>query len=187
MARAPRTTYQLKITLKGAKPPIWRRFLIESSVTLAKLHDAIQIVMGWTNAHLHQFIADGEYFGVPDPDFGLDEVLDEKKYKLNQLLMDEKDSISYEYDFGDSWTHKITLEKILPFDAKAQLPFCVKGKGACPPEDVGGIWGYYNFLEALNDPEHSEHEDYLEWMGGGFDPAAFDIEEVNKLLAKYCR
>jgi len=187
LARAPRTTYQLKITLKGAKPPIWRRFLIESSVTLPRLHDAIQIVMGWTNSHLHQFIADGAYFGVPDPDFGLDEVLDEKKYKLNQLLTAEKDSISYEYDFGDDWTHKITLEKILPFDPKAQLPFCVKAKGACPPEDVGGIWGYYGFLDALNDPEHSEHEEYLEWIGGGFDPTAFDIEEVNKLLAKYCR
>jgi hypothetical protein len=67
------------------------------------------------------------------------------------------------------------------------LPFCVKAKGACPPEDVGGIWGYYGFLDALNDPEHSEHEEYLEWIGGGFDPTAFDIEEVNKLLAKYCR
>ena len=93
----------------------------------------------------------------------------------------------YEYDFGDSWEHNIRLEKILPFDPDAVLPLCLKAKGACPPEDVGGIWGYSNFMEALSDPDHPEHTEYKEWVGGGFDPAAYDIKEVNEMLSKYRR
>ena len=187
MARPLRKTYQLKISLKGAKPPIWRRLLIADSVSLPKLHQAIQIAMGWTDSHLHQFIVDGEFYGRPDPDFDDMEMEDERHYKLSQFLQKEKDWILYEYDFGDSWEHKITLEKILPFDPKAVLPKCIKGKGACPPEDVGGIWGYYGFLDALADPSHPEHEDYKEWIGCDFDPQSCDIEEINELLAEYCR
>ena len=187
MAQTLRKTYQLKISLKNAKPPIWRRFLIENSVALPKFHDAVQIVMGWTDSHLHQFTAGDRCYGVPDPDFDFSEILDEKKFRLNQLLKKEKDSMSYEYDFGDGWDHKITLEKILPFDPEAALPLCIKAKGACPPEDVGGIWGYYNFLEALNDPDHPEHDEYKEWIGYDFDPAAYDIKEVNEILSGYWR
>ena len=143
--------------------------------------------MGWTDSHLHQFMAGGRFYGMPDPDFDFPEILDEQEFKLNQLLRKEKDSINYEYDFGDGWEHKITLEKILPLDPDTALPLCIKAKGACPPEDVGGIWGYYNLLEALNDPDHPEHEDYKEWIGGDFDPDAYDIKEVNQLLFKYCR
>lgn len=187
MARDLRKTYQLKISLRGAKPPIWRRMLIASSVPLPRFHEALQILMGWTDYHLHQFVVGGQYYGTPDPDFGFDEVLDERRYRLSQILDLEKDSIIYEYDFGDGWEHKITLEKILPFDPKAQLPLCVKGKGACPPEDVGGIWGYANFLEALANPAHEEHEDLKEWVGGEFDPDAFDVDEVNAMLLSHFR
>ena len=187
LPKALRKTYQLKISLKGAKPPIWRRFLIENSVALPEFHDVIQIVMGWTNSHLHQFIAQGQCYGAPDPDFDFSEVLDEQEYRLSQLLKNEKDSMVYEYDFGDSWEHNIRLEKILPFDPDAVLPLCLKAKGACPPEDVGGIWGYSNFMEALSDPDHPEHTEYKEWVGGGFDPAAYDIKEVNEMLSKYRR
>ncbi len=186
MPRVLRKIYQLKITLKGAKPPIWRRILIDNSVALPKLHGVIQIVMGWTNSHLHQFIAGDRYYGMPDPNFDFSEVLDEMDYRLNQLLKKEKDSVFYEYDFGDGWEPKITLEKILPFDRKSTLPICIKAKGACPPEDVGGIWGYYDFLEALDDQSHPEHEDYKEWIGGDFDPAFYDIEKTNELLSEYC-
>lgn len=101
--------------------------------------------------------------------------------------MNEKDSLIYEYDFGDGWEHKITLEKIVPWDTDAVLPLCIKAKGACPPEDVGGIWGYNSFLEALSDSEHPEHEEFKEWVGGEFDAAAYDINEVNQLLGEYCR
>lgn len=187
MAKALGKMYQLKISLRDSKPPIWRRFLIEDSVTLPKFHMAIQIIMGWTNSHLHQFIAAGRCYGMTDPDFDFSEVLDETKYRLNQLLKKEKGSIIYEYDFGDSWEHKISLENIFPLDPEVTLPSCVKAKGACPPEDVGGIWGYYNFLDVLNDQNHPEHEDYKEWIGDDFDPDAYDIKEVNELLFKYCR
>ncbi|MBW2623760.1 MAG: plasmid pRiA4b ORF-3 family protein [Deltaproteobacteria bacterium] len=187
MPKKLRKTYQLKIGLKGSQPPIWRRFLIENSATLRKLHEAIQIIMGWEDYHLHQYISGDRYYGAPDPAYGFSEVLDEKNYGISQLLKNEKESIIYEYDFGDSWEHKITLEKILPFDPDADLPICIKAKGACPPEDIGGIWGYYNFLEALSDENHPEHEDYDEWIEGGFDPAAYDIKEVNSVLSKYFR
>ena len=143
--------------------------------------------MGWTDSHLHQFIAGGRYYGVPDPEWDLMKTHDERKVRLNQLLKKEKDSLVYEYDFGDGWEHKITLEKILPFDPNIVLPVCVKAKGACPPEDIGGMWGYYDFLEALNDSEHPEHEESKAWVGGAFDPAAYDIDEVNLLLRKYAK
>lgn len=188
MTKALRKTYQLKIGLNGSKPPIWRRFLIADSATLSELHMAIQIIMGWTNSHLHQFIVGDRFYGIPDPDFDMGlETLDENKYRISQLLKTEKDSIVYEYDFGDDWEHKITLEKILTFDPKQDLPSCVKAKGACPPEDVGGIWGYYDFLEAINDAKHPEHESYKEWLGSDFDADVCDIDQINEVLTEYCR
>jgi len=187
MARTLHKTYQLKIGLKGVKPPIWRRLLITDSVSLPQLHRAIQIAMGWTDSHLHQFVVGGDCYGMPDPDFDELEMLDERRVKLGQIMERGKDWIIYEYDFGDGWEHKITLEKILPFDPKMALPQCVKGKGACPPEDVGGVWGYAEFLRAIGDPSHPEHEEFKEWVGGDFDPQHFDIEEVNGMLLEYCR
>ena len=178
-------TYQLKISLLNARPPIWRRLLVAGSTPLSVMHDLIQIAMGWTNSHLHHFIAHEQFYGVPDPDFGWDEVLDESRYKLSQLLKREKDSLIYEYDFGDSWRHKITLEKILLTGPETRLPGCLKGKGSCPPEDVGGVWGYQHFLEAISDPQHPEHGEMLEWVGGPFDPADFDLEETNRLLFQH--
>ncbi|MGB8719543.1 MAG: plasmid pRiA4b ORF-3 family protein [Desulfobacterales bacterium] len=187
MPKKPKKTYQLKVSLKGAKPPIWRRFMVDGAITLAELHDVLQIVMGWSDSHLHQFTVNGAAYGIPDPEFDSEGVRDERKVGLAQVLQDEKDAIIYEYDFGDGWTHKIALEKILPFDAKATLPACIKAKGACPPEDVGGLWGYYELLETLKDPKHPEHEENKEWVGEDFDPDAFDLEEVNAQLAAHWR
>lgn len=184
-----RSVYQIKILLKGSKPPIWRRFLVENNISLADLHLVLQIVMGWSNSHLHQYIANGQLYGIDDPefDFGFTEILDENKYRLKQLLKKEKDKILYEYDFGDGWEHDLILEKILPFDPKTTLPRCIKATGACPPEDVGGIWGYYDFLDAIQDPNHPEHDDFLQWIGEDeFDPKAYDLKETNKLLLEYC-
>jgi len=182
MARSKQKVYQLKVLLEGSKPPIWRRILVRDSVTLDELHAILQIVMGWTDSHLHQFIANRNIYGVPDPEFDFEPILDERDFKLKDLLKKEKQSIRYEYDFGDGWMHKITLEKILPYDPDTALPICIKARGACPPEDVGGIWGYYNFLEAISDKKHPEHQEYKEWIGGEFDPAAYDIQGVNELL-----
>ncbi len=182
--RTPKQTYQLKVTLKGAKPPIWRRLLVPSVIRLDELHLVIQQTMGWFNCHLHQFAADGLYFGIPDDDFGLDfEVVDETQIELRQLLGREKDAMVYEYDFGDGWEHKIVLEAILPTDETQTLPACIKGKRACPPEDCGGVWGYENLLKILSDPSDPEHESMLEWIGGDFDAEAFDVKAANVALA----
>ena len=185
-----RSTYQLKISLEGTKPPIWRRLLVTSDIKLDVLHLALQITMGWTNSHLHQFISrDRKFYGIKDDDFAMDgfEMQDESTVRLSALLKTEKDSLIYEYDFGDSWTHKVTLEKILDFDPEKKLPYCVIGKRACPPEDCGGIWGYADLLTLLENPEHEEYEEMLEWLGGEFDPAYLDRREINQLLLEHCR
>jgi hypothetical protein len=102
--------------------------------------------------------------------------------KLNTLVSGEGDKFTYEYDFGDDWQHEIKIEKVLPPDPKQKLPVCIKGKRACPPEDIGGVWGYEEFLEAIKDPNHDEHAMYTEWIGDDFDPEAFDLDEVNERL-----
>lgn len=175
--------YQLKITLKGSKPPIWRRFQVPADITLVRLHDVIQDVMGWTDSHLHQFIIGDTYYGRRDPEFGLDDVMDERKTKLSQVVRNVKAKFAYEYDFGDGWEHLLVLEKILPPDPGGRYPVCLDGKRNCPPEDCGGIWGYEgHFLKAIQNPKHPDHEDMLEWIGDSFDPEAFDVEEVNQRL-----
>jgi hypothetical protein len=176
--------YQIKVTLEGSKPPIWRRLLVRSDVTLAELHDIIQAAFGWWDYHLHQFIVGETYFGVPDPDYeGYLEMNDEQDVTLRQVAPREGFKFRYEYDFGDSWLHQVLVEKILSPEPGQDYPVCIRGRRARPPEDVGGIGGYYHFLEAVQDPDHEEHDEYLEWVGGEFDPEAFDLEEVNQALA----
>ncbi|HEY9828810.1 MAG TPA: plasmid pRiA4b ORF-3 family protein [Stenomitos sp.] len=175
------TIYQLKITLKGARPPIWRRVQVTSDTTLGKLHQIIQETMGWFDYHLHSFLIQGEEYGQPM--LGEDvEVHNEQSVKLSKVVTKEKLKFVYTYDFGDSWDHEIVVEKVLPLDPQVSYPVCLTGKRACPPEDCGGVWGYASFLEAIQDPSHSEHESMLEWVGGKFDPDAFDLNGVNQLL-----
>jgi hypothetical protein len=173
--------YQLKITLKRIKPPIWRRILVESDTTLEKLHSIIQIAMGWMDGHLHQFIAGEKTYGEPHEDNTF-EVIDERRVRLSQVVKREKARFVYEYDFGDGWQHEILVEKISAPEPDQVYPICVKGKRSCPPEDVGGPWGYANFLEAIENEDHPEHEDYLDWIDGSFDPEEFDLEAVNASL-----
>ena len=178
-----RETYQLKISLRGIKPPIWRRVLVSSTSALSELHEVFQGVMGWTDTHLHQFVKQNKRYGVPDPEFGLDkDLLDESKYRLKEVLKREGDSLLYEYDFGDGWEHTVKLEKILTFDLNKKLPLCLAGRRGCPPEDVGGVWGYKDFLGAYTDKNHPQHEEMVEWAGDYFHPEKFDLEEVNKIL-----
>lgn len=179
----PRNVYQIKVTLKGSKPPIWRRIQVTSDTGLYELHHILQVVMGWEDYHLHQFIIGGRYFGQPHPDYGFDlEMVDETTVKLNQVVSGVKTKFTYEYDFGDGWEHTILIEKILPLEAGEHYPACLTGRRACPPEDCGGIWGYAYLLEAIQNPDHPEHEHLLEWVGGGFDPEAFDLDEINRAL-----
>ena len=173
--------YQLKVTLRGSKPPIWRRLLVSSKLTLFDLHKIIQIAMGWTNSHLHQFIIAGKYYSIPS-EYDWGPVIDERKYRLGEIAPSEQSKFIYEYDFGDSWQHEILVEKILAIDPKAKYPYCLKGKRACPPDDVGGVSGFAEFLEAIKDPQHEEHETYVEWWGGQYDPEALDLDDVNQGL-----
>jgi hypothetical protein len=105
-----------------------------------------------------------------------------RKVKLSQLVTAEGEKFTYEYDFGDPWEHIILIEKILPPDPKQKLPICIKGKRACPPEDVGGVWGYDTFLEAISDTNHPDHEMYVDWLDEEFDPEVFDLDEINRVL-----
>lgn len=177
--------YQIKITLSGSNPQIWRRFLIGSNENLFVLHQVIQVVMGWRNSHLHQYKQNKRYYGQPDTEsgFGL-ETLDEKEYKINQVMKKPKDKMIYEYDFGDSWEHNLILEKILTKDEKINHPICLEGAMACPPEDCGGLGGYYNLLAIIKNPEDEEYEEMMEWLGHEFNPEEFDLEKINKLLKR---
>ena len=179
-----KTIYQLKITLKDIKPPIWRRVQVEGSTKLSELHLMIQSAMGWYNCHLHQFSVEGMDYGEPHPDYGFD-MQDEKKVKLSSVIKSEKEKFFYIYDFGDSWEHSILVEKILPLDPKVSYPLCIKAKRACPPEDCGGAWGYIEFLEAIKNPTHPEHESFLEWVEGSFDSEFCDLQEINQRLAEF--
>jgi hypothetical protein len=174
--------YQIKIALKGSRPPIWRRCLISGNTSLKKLHDIFQCVMGWGNYHLHQFIIHGIEYGEHNPEYEM-YLENEKKVKLGDLSLAEKDKFIYEYDFGDSWQHVVTVEKILPENNSLRLPQCVKGKLACPPEDSGGIWGYQELMDTIADRQHPEREEMLEWLGDDFDPNFFDLNIVNRELA----
>jgi len=180
--------YQVKVTLRNAKPPIWRRILVSPTIHLGQLHAIIQIAMGWEGYHLHQFIAGRSFYGPREDEFGSRlnwDMEDETQYKLSRFLKKEKDSLQYEYDFGDGWEHKIVLEKKLPDDGSVTGATCIKGKRACPPEDCGGIWGYQNLLEIRQDPSHPEYEEMLEWLGEDFDPEAFELQAVNLKLVQY--
>lgn len=174
--------YQIKITLKYIRPPIWRRIQVPADTRLGKLHDILQITMGWSDSHLHQFIVGREYYGVPDPHFP-GSTRSERNVRLDQVA-NEGDTILYEYDFGDGWAHALKIEKTLPVQAGTRYPVCLAGKRACPPEDCGGVPGYEHMLEILSDPRHEEYEEMCEWLGGEFDLEVFDVKGVNEGLRK---
>ncbi len=177
--------YQIKIALKESKPKIWRRLLVPSDLLLSHFHEVIQVTMGWTNSHLHQFIKNKTYYTEKMIGDDLwDEMgnIDYSGMKISDLLKKEKDKIIYEYDFGDSWKHDITLEKIEESEINDYRPICLTGKNNCPPEDCGGIWGYNDMLEILKQPDHEEYEEYVEWLGEEYDPKYFDKNEINKIF-----
>ncbi len=185
---SPRTVYQIKVTLDDSKPPIWRRLLLADTTTLGELHEILQIAMGWENYHLHMFIMGEQIYGDPEDDeTGEIGTKSEKRVRLNQIVNREGFKFRYEYDFGDSWDHTLLVEKILPAEKGTHYPVCIAGKRACPPEDVGGVWGYDDFLQAIADPKHKMHDRYIESIGGEFDPEAFDMEEVNAALQNLTR
>jgi hypothetical protein len=173
--------FQLKITLNHIKPSIWRRVLVDSDIKLPDLHKIIQTVMGWTNSHLHQFIIGNQYYSLPN-DESFCKVIDYRKVKLDSLFNTPKSKLIYEYDFGDGWEHSIVIEKTLPREKNTYYPICIEGKRNCPPEDCGGAFGYENLIEIINNPEHEEYDEMMEWLGDYFDPEKFNIDEMNEFL-----
>lgn len=166
----PEAVLQLKVTLKGMKPAVWRRVLLPANVTFTQLHYVIQGAMGWENSHLHAFYV--EQTSVAG------------RRRLFEVFDRVRAKVRYIYDFGDSWEHKVVLEKVWPGDAELKLPAVTAGEHACPPEDCGGVWGYVNLLEILDDPDHPEYEDSLTWVGGAWDPEQFELEEANARLPR---
>lgn len=171
--------YQFKITLLEIKPPVWRRIQVPETYTFWDLHVAIQDAMGWLDSHLHGFDIkdprDGEIISIGMPASDTPPGWEEK---IADYFNMDNDLAGYTYDFGDSWEHKIQLEKILPREKGVKYPRCIKGKRACPPEDCGGPWGYRDFLKIITDPKHDEHDEMLEWVGGEFDPDHFDVNDI---------
>jgi hypothetical protein len=187
---APQEIYQIKVTLLGSSPPIWRRLLVPADLTLEQLHDVLQAAMGWENCHMHDFRIGQRRFGKPDPNdrlMGLPAVGNERTVQLFSVLGRVGAKAVYTYDFGDGWEHSIIVEKILMPEAGLTYPLCTDGKLHGPPEDCGGIGGFYNFVEATRDPDHDEHEEMLEWIGGSFDPESFSFAAVNQRLPQMFR
>jgi len=185
-ADKPQEIYQIKVTLLDTDPPIWRRLLVPADLTLEQLHYVLQLAMGWEDCHMHEFRIGQQRFGTPDPmekAFGGSRTASERTARLWNVLGRAGIKAVYTYDFGDSWDHRIVVEKRLALEPGRAYPACLAGERHAPPEDCGGIPGFYNLLEAIRDPEHEEHEELLDWVGGGFDPDAFSVEEVNRRFA----
>jgi len=179
--------YELEITLLASKPRIWRRFEAKNNCSLKSLHDVIQVVIGWEDCHLHEFhIGDWVYASL-DPEFDdLDdrEIRDEQRTRLDHVLGGEGFRFRYRYDLGDDWMHELEVVNVSQPTKGASYPICLAGERACPPEDVGGVWGYANMLDAIANSKHGEHEQYVEWLGDTFDPEAFDPKVVNRMLRR---
>lgn len=185
--------YQFKITLKGVRPPIWRRIQVPGSYSFRDLHIAIQNAMGWESYHSYDFYVrkvciaadEGDFF-IDDmwrnmpfyPRVSIDRIIPASKTKVKEFIKKEKEKITYLYDLGDYWEHTVILEKIIPREKDVVYPLCITGKRACPPEDCGGIGGYMDLIDIIENPNHPEHDKKLEWAGEEFDPESFDVDMV---------
>ncbi|MEC7118456.1 MAG: plasmid pRiA4b ORF-3 family protein [Pseudomonadota bacterium] len=186
-----KAVYELKISLVGAKPAIWRRFRVSNQISLAQLHDVVQRVMGWEDCHLHSFRVQDQAFSDAETSLEMEWFADESKVLLGDVLQQPKEKMHYEYDFGDSWEHLIVLEKVLPtsmLSGKA-VAEVVKGEGACPLEDIGGLDGWYYFLDVIAHPESEEYQDeehqqMCEWVEEDFNPRFYDVKAVNEVLGR---
>jgi hypothetical protein len=186
-AAAERTdgaVYQLKISLRRvSKPPVWRRVAVPADITLSALHEVILHAMGWHGGHLHVFTTGWAEYGTPGPDLGH---ADDSAVRLAEVLSVPGEKLRYTYDFGDDWEHDIQLEEIGREEPEGSYPSCLAGKGACPPDDCGGAWGYAELKQILADPDDEEHQEMLEWLGldsgEEFDPKEFSIDRVNARL-----
>lgn len=182
----PRDIYQIKVILGGTRLPIWRRLPVPSGFTLEDLYSVVQAAMGWDDSHLHKFRIGQKRFGKSDPSeqlTGMDSINNERTTHPYTVLGKVSATAMYTYDFGDGWEHALVVEKMLLPDRGVAYPSCAGGKLQGPLEDCGGIPGYYHLLEAIRDPNHPEHQDLLDWVGGEYDPKVFSVDEINRRLA----
>ena len=189
--RGQTVTYRVHVQIAGTDPLIWRRIDLSSDLSLDRVHDVLQRVMGWSDDHLHHFVSGDDLYG-PDTErylmpFSIDQGsvgIDERKVRLDEVLVEPGDRLWYEYDFGDSWAHILELEEVLASDPDAPSAHCLAGARACPPEDCCGVWGYDNMLRVLANPPGPELDELHDWLGPDFDPASFDLRRVNAALAR---
>jgi hypothetical protein len=175
--------YQLYIELDWVKPKVWRRLLVPVTIELPLLHVMLLWGMGWEGGHLHEFVFGHDHYGPSEPGLAFQEVGDEEGVTLREALGARR-TFQYVYDYGDNWVHKVKVEGIVMPAEPIANALCIGGENACPPEDVGGAPGYEEFLEAIADPDHSEHEELKAWIGRPFDPTEFDLAEVNRRLTQ---
>jgi hypothetical protein len=173
-------SYQLRVELKGVKPAVWRRIDVPGDIKLSKLHHILLAVMGWQGGHLHEFNFVDAIYGQADDELG-PEVEDESRVSLVKALGGSA-SFTWIYDYGDYWAHKVKLERIVDLGVPLQTAMCITGRNACPPEDIGGAPGYAEFLQAIRDLQHPEHQAMLQQCGGAFDPSEFDPMEAQQRL-----
>jgi hypothetical protein len=184
-----KTIARLKITLDDVKPTVLRRIEVPFDIRLDRLHLTLQAAIGWTNSHLYEIRAGDVGWGMTDPDWG-DGPLDARKARLVDALEDTK-TLRYLYDFGDGWEHTIKVERLIDAEPGLIYPRLIEATGRCPPEDVGGPWGYPEFLDAIHDPKHERHAELSEWIGDDFNPNFVDIDglanEVTALAKAWSR
>jgi hypothetical protein len=186
--RSSKEIYQFKITLEGSNPPIWRRIQI-ADCSLDKFHVHIQTAMGWTNSHLNQFRIEGINYADP---LLIEETFEELEYEdstttlLSEIIPEDghRFRFEYEYDFGDCWTHEVLFEGEIRSEPGQKYPLCLKGERACPPEDMGGVCGYVDFLKAIANSGDAPLDEFLSWAGGKFDPEAFQPTAATRRMKK---
>lgn len=183
---ARNAAFQLRVQIIGIEPAIWRRVIVPASMTLRELHAVIQGAMGWQDYHLHMFEIEGKRFEVPEDDrLGPEDGCEDERKRALKTILSNGMEFLYVYDFGDDWKHLVTAEDIVAAPSVRHLPRCIAGERACPPEDCGGIYRYPEFLDALADPEHPEHREMVDWVGG-FEPEVFSVSQANALIGAVC-
>lgn len=176
---------ELKITLNDIRPPIYRKMQAPDFYTFHQLHHLIQLAFEWENIHMYTFFDKDREISAFEDDFGKRKPENAKKIKLKERFKSPKDRLLYVYDFGDNWGHTVELEKVLEVDPSKRYPVCISGQRNAPPEDVGGIFGFEDFVEAMNDMEHPQHDDFVEWHSGFFDETAFSKSKINTRFRSY--
>jgi hypothetical protein len=183
------TIARLKITLDDVKPVVMRRVEVPFDIRLDRLHLTFQAAMGWTNSHLYEIRAGGVGWSTPDPDADwAGDFIDARKARLGDILEDiGTKTLKYLYDFGDGWEHTIKIERLIDPEPAILYPRLIQAKGHCPPEDVGGPWGYGELLEAIADPSHERHSELKEWLADDFKPNVVDVDGLSHDVADLAR